>query len=211
MVEMQEANQAVLHATQNSLILFDESGRGTATYDGMALAQSIIEYVHDHVHAKTLFSTHYHELTALEDNLSELRNVHVGAVEKNGELVFLHQVENGPADKSYGIHVAKLAGMPEELLNRASDILSRLEEENQGKTISAVTEPRKQLKINEEAQEAEKPTTVNEDEQLSLFSEKSVDPKSEKVLTDLKTLNLMSLTPMDVMNLVNKWQQKLGK
>ena len=82
---------------------------------------------------------------------------------------------------------------------------------NQGKTISAVTEPRKQLKINEEAQEAEKPTTVNEDEQLSLFSEKSVDPKSEKVLTDLKTLNLMSLTPMDVMNLVNKWQQKLGK
>ncbi|KRM59218.1 hypothetical protein C5L31_000913 [Secundilactobacillus malefermentans] len=211
MVEMQEANQAVLHATQNSLILFDEIGRGTATYDGMALAQSIIEYVHDHVHAKTLFSTHYHELTALEDNLSELRNVHVGAVEKNGELVFLHQVENGPADKSYGIHVAKLAGMPEELLNRASDILSRLEEENQGKTISAVTEPRKQLKINEEAQEAEKPTTVNEDEQLSLFSEKSVDPKSEKVLTDLKTLNLMSLTPMDVMNLVNKWQQKLGK
>ncbi len=117
MVEMKEANEALSHATANSLILFDEIGRGTATYDGMALAQAIIEFVHDHVHAKTLFSTHYHELTVLEDSLKGLKNVHVGAVEKDGELVFLHQMQDGPADKSYGIHVAKLAGLPDSCYN----------------------------------------------------------------------------------------------
>ena len=124
MVEMMEANNALMHATDRSLILFDEIGRGTATYDGMALAQAIIEYIHEHLRAKTLFSTHYHELTALETTLSRLKNVHVGATEKNGELVFLHKVSAGPADKSYGIHVAKLAGMPEDLLKRADQILS---------------------------------------------------------------------------------------
>lgn len=127
MVEMKEANEALANASANSLILFDEIGRGTATYDGMALAQAIIEFVHNRVHAKTLFSTHYHELTVLEESLPELKNVHVGAVEKDGELVFLHQMQNGPADKSYGIHVAKLAGLPDSLLTRADQILTRLE------------------------------------------------------------------------------------
>ena len=115
MVEMKEANEALQHATAKSLILFDEIGRGTATYDGMALAQAIIEYLHDHVHAKTLFSTHYHELTALEEELPKLTNIHVGAVEKDGELVFLHKMQKGPADRSYGVHVAKLARMPSAL------------------------------------------------------------------------------------------------
>ncbi|MEA4829368.1 MAG: DNA mismatch repair protein MutS, partial [Enterococcus thailandicus] len=109
MVEMMEANQALRNATPNSLILFDELGRGTATYDGMALAQAIIEYIHQNVQAKTLFSTHYHELTVLDQELSQLKNVHVGAVEKDGEVVFLHKMMEGPADKSYGIHVAKIA------------------------------------------------------------------------------------------------------
>lgn len=208
MVEMQEANQAILHATPNSLILFDEIGRGTATYDGMALAQSIIEYVHNNVHAKTLFSTHYHELTALEDSLSDLRNVHVGAVEKDGELVFLHQVESGPADKSYGIHVAKLAGMPNDLLSRAAKILSELESENKTHNISTV-ESTPMAKVSEP--EVAEVDTINEDEQLSLFSESQLDPKVTAVVDSLKKLNLMSVTPMDVMNLVNKWQQKLSK
>src|SRR5699024_2077656 len=105
------------NATPQSLLLFDEIGRGTATYDGMALAQAIIEYVHDKVQAKTLFSTHYHELTALENNLPHLKNIHVGAVEKDGELVFLHKIQAGPADRSYGVHVAKLAGLPASLLS----------------------------------------------------------------------------------------------
>ncbi|KPC98684.1 DNA mismatch repair protein MutS [Geobacillus sp. BCO2] len=110
MVEMLEARHAIAHATQNSLILFDEIGRGTSTYDGMALAQAIIEYIHDHIGAKTLFSTHYHELTALERSLPRLSNVHARAIEENGKVVFLHQIADGPADKSYGIHVLSWLG-----------------------------------------------------------------------------------------------------
>ena len=130
MVEMMEANQALRHATNNSLILFDELGRGTATYDGMALAQAIIEYIHKVVKAKTLFSTHYHELTVLDEVLPQLRNIHVGAVEKDGEVVFLHKMMEGAADKSYGIHVAKIAGLPTDLLERAATILQHLEKQD---------------------------------------------------------------------------------
>ena len=107
----------------------DDLGRGTATYDGMALAQAIIEYIHREVQAKTLFSTHYHELTVLDETLKGLKNIHVGAVEKDGEVVFLHKMMEGPADKSYGIHVAKIAGLPSPLLERAATILSALEAE----------------------------------------------------------------------------------
>ncbi|ARP42292.1 DNA mismatch repair protein MutS [Geobacillus thermodenitrificans] len=128
MVEMLEARRAITHATQNSLILFDEIGRGTSTYDGMALAQAMIEYIHDHIGAKTLFSTHYHELTALESSLERLCNVHARAVEENGKVVFLHQIADGPADRSYGIHVAELAGLPISLIERARDILAKLEQ-----------------------------------------------------------------------------------
>lgn len=123
MVEMKEAQSAIINATKNSLILFDELGRGTATYDGMSLAQAILEYVTKNIGCKTLFSTHYHELTSLEQDIKEIKNVHVEIKEENGEVTFLHKVSDGPIDKSYGIHVAKLAHMPEELLNRASSIL----------------------------------------------------------------------------------------
>jgi DNA mismatch repair protein MutS len=122
MVEMLEVNHAVQNATANSLILFDEIGRGTATYDGMALAQSIIEYCHAKIKAKILFSTHYHELTYLEDELKGLHNVHVMAKEDKGNIVFLHKVADGPTDRSYGIHVAKLAALPAGLIHRAKEI-----------------------------------------------------------------------------------------
>lgn len=234
MVEMQEANRALSHATANSLILFDEIGRGTATYDGMALAQAIIEFVHDKVHAKTLFSTHYHELTALEDSLKALRNVHVGAVEQDGDLVFLHQMQPGPADKSYGIHVAKLAGMPTPLLKRAEVILTDLEDEAAAKPAVAVpsqtdataTQPAAATEpVGEPAPTAESapktatPTpeetaTADEaaDQQLSLFSdEPELNPAQAKVIDQLSRLNLMGMTPMDVMSQVYKWQQKLSK
>ncbi len=124
MVEMNEARNAILNATENSLILFDELGRGTATYDGMSLAQAILEYVNKNIKCKTLFSTHYHELTSLETEIPSIKNIHVSAHEENGTITFLHKVKNGAVDKSYGIHVAKLAGMPEELTNRANEILS---------------------------------------------------------------------------------------
>ena len=127
MVEMMEANQAIATASPDSLILFDELGRGTATYDGMALAQAIIEYIHEHTGAKTLFATHYHELTSLAETLSGLVNVHVATLEEKGQVTFLHKIEEGAADQSYGIHVAKIAGLPKTLLDRAQTILSSLE------------------------------------------------------------------------------------
>lgn len=127
MVEMNEARNAILNATENSLILFDELGRGTATYDGMSLAQAILEYVNQNIKCKTLFSTHYHELTSLEREIPSIKNVHVSAHEENGNITFLHKIKNGAVDKSYGIHVAKLAGMPEELTKRASEILAYYE------------------------------------------------------------------------------------
>lgn len=222
MVEMMEANNALVHATDRSLILFDEIGRGTATYDGMALAQAIIEYVHEHVRAKTLFSTHYHELTALEDSLPRLQNVHVGATEKDGELVFLHKVTAGPADKSYGIHVAKLAGMPADLLKRADVILKQLEQkEVQLPTKSTPTDNYQTTPISAKLSEpssASQPAKsaaplVEENGQLELFQSPVVQEGESKVdrqiIHQLKELNLMGMTPMDVMNQIYKWQQRL--
>ncbi len=133
MVEMTEVNNALKLATKNSLILFDEIGRGTATYDGMALAQAVIEYVHEKIGAITLFSTHYHELTVLDKTLKRLKNIHVSAKDDKNTLVFLHKVVDGPTDKSYGINVAKLAHLPNQVINRAQAILNHLEE-TKGKT-----------------------------------------------------------------------------
>jgi DNA mismatch repair protein MutS len=188
MVEMMEANQALRHATSQSLILFDELGRGTATYDGMALAQAIIEYIHENVHAKTLFSTHYHELTELEQRLTGLKNIHVGAIEKNGEVIFLHKIMEGPADKSYGIHVAKIAGMPTELLQRAASILEHLE--NTAPTAKEMDTPK-----------------VLENEQLSLFNE--VPLADLGVVDTLRKLNLLEMTPMDALNTLYELQKRL--
>ena len=127
MVEMSEANNALRHATNNSLIIFDEIGRGTSTYDGMALAQSIIEYIACKIQAFTLFSTHYHELTKLEGSLPGLKNISVGIHEENDRVTFLYKIIDEPANKSYGINVARLAHLPDELLNRAQSILNELE------------------------------------------------------------------------------------
>jgi DNA mismatch repair protein MutS len=209
MVEMMEANNALQNATKDSLILFDEIGRGTATYDGMALAQAIIEFVHNRVGAKTLFSTHYHELTALDAELDQLKNVHVGATEENGELVFLHKVTPGPADKSYGIHVAKLAGMPHPLLKRANQILTDLEgqAEVKPKPVSQEKEPVIPVKEKEPA-----PLLQEDNGQLELFATKpqgNQSSKADKIAHQVKNLDLMSMTPMDVMNQVFKWQQSL--
>lgn len=192
MVEMLEANAALSHATASSLILFDEIGRGTATYDGMALAQAIIEFLHDHVHAKTLFSTHYHELTSLSDSLAKLKNVHVGAVEEHGNLVFLHKMMPGPADKSYGIHVAKLAGLPADLLARADTILKQLEADAPNKTAPASA-------------------PQVEEQQLSLFEEPKPTPKNSPILTKLAKFDLMAATPMDAMNFIFDLQKHLKK
>lgn len=135
MVEMNEANNAIENATDNSLVLFDELGRGTATYDGIALAQAIIEHIHNHINCKMLFSTHYHELTDLENNLKHLKNVHVTAYEEDGKITFLHKIKDGSVDKSYGIHVARLANLPDSLIKRADQILKTYETKSKKKEI----------------------------------------------------------------------------
>lgn len=191
MVEMLEARNAIVNATKDSLILFDEIGRGTATYDGMALAQAIIEYIHENVKAKTLFSTHYHELTVLDQELASLANIHVSAVEENGKVVFLHKIKEGPADKSYGIHVAQLAELPADLIKRASQILAELEAEKE-----------------QTAPQVEK---TEEDMQLAMFQIEDI-PAPKKSDSDLRKeiaqLNLMQMTPMEAMNVLYKLQQK---
>ncbi|UTH14722.1 DNA mismatch repair protein MutS [Macrococcus equipercicus] len=135
MVEMLEARNALNNATKNSLIIFDEIGRGTSTYDGISLAQAMIEYVHDHIQAKTLFSTHYHELVQLDGTLSGLNNIHVAAKEYNGELIFLHKVMPGAVENSYGIHVAQLAELPEPVISRAREILTHFEQPSVKETL----------------------------------------------------------------------------
>ncbi|MEM5021730.1 DNA mismatch repair protein MutS [Bacillus subtilis] len=199
MVEMLEAKNAIVNATKNSLILFDEIGRGTSTYDGMALAQAIIEYVHDHIGAKTLFSTHYHELTVLEDKLPKLKNVHVRAEEYNGTVVFLHQIKEGAADKSYGIHVAQLAELPGDLIARAQDILKELEHSGNKPEVPV-----------------QKPQVKEEPAQLSFFGEAEkpaetpkLSKKEKQVIDAFKSLNILDMTPLEAMNEMYKLQKKL--
>ena len=175
MVEMKEANYAISNATENSLILFDELGRGTATYDGMSLAQAILEYIHDKIKAKTMFSTHYHELTVLEKDLKHLKNVHVSAIEENGSITFLHKVKVGAVDKSYGIHVASLAKLPESLIQRANDVLNVYEKKNIKKETFT---------------------------QTSLFelTESEATPKVNPIEEKIKDINPLEMTPMEALS-----------
>ncbi|WP_026689816.1 DNA mismatch repair protein MutS [Alteribacter aurantiacus] len=214
MVEMMETKHAVSKATHNSLILLDEIGRGTSTYDGMALAQAIMEYIHDEIGAKTLFSTHYHELTALESDLAKLKNVHVSAAEENGEVVFLHKVIDGSADRSYGIYVAQLAELPKPLIERAKVILDKLENNSKEEVKVPVT----QGVLEESYQEVER---EREPGQLALFddtvygqqkqSSPALSKKEKSVLKELQSMDLLHITPFEAIQSIHKLQQKLKK
>ena len=173
MVEMMEANYAISNATDKSLILFDELGRGTATFDGMALAQAIIEYIHHKIKAKTFFSTHYHELTDLEQTLTGVKNIHVSALEENGNIIFLHKIKEGSVDKSYGIHVAKLANMPDALIKRANEILEVYENK----------EFKRDIKIQE-----------------ALPLDALMNQEPSKLEQKIEELNPLEMTPMDALN-----------
>jgi DNA mismatch repair protein MutS len=218
MVEMLEAKNAITNATESSLILFDEIGRGTSTYDGMALAQAMIEYIHERIGAKTLFSTHYHELTVLDETLIRLKNVHVSAIEQNGKVVFLHKIKEGAADKSYGIHVAQLAELPREVITRASEILQALEQKalemDQKQASSEIVRTNDSKNIEVKTQD-EKPQVVSVDTQLSFFEElekpkkKDLDSKERKVLEQLKELNLLDMTPLQAMNTLYELHKKI--
>ena len=186
MIEMKEANYAISEATENSLILFDELGRGTATYDGMSLAQSILEYIHDKIGAKTMFSTHYHELTALEKDLKHLKNVHVSASEEDVRLTFLHKVKDGAVDKSYGINVASLAKLPHELIKRSEEILNIYENSNKKKEVFTQTSL---FELTEEE--------VTENEKVNEIEE------------EIKRINPLEMTPMDSLNFLYELKKKV--
>jgi DNA mismatch repair protein MutS len=206
MVEMLEAKNAISNATQNSLILFDEIGRGTSTYDGMALAQAIIEYIHTHIGAKTLFSTHYHELTVLEEELTKLKNIHVSAIEHQGKVVFLHKIKEGPADKSYGIHVAQLAGLPSDLIKRANDILTALEQSDTGEN-KPKTEPKKEVvKV---VQVEEKPAQLSFFDEPKEVKKQELSTKEKRVIEKMKELDILDLTPLQAINMLYELQKKL--
>ena len=171
MVEMMEANTALRYATKHSLILFDEIGRGTATYDGMALAQAMLEYIDEAIGAKTLFSTHYHELTELAEEHQSMRNVHVDVREEKNEIEFRYRVIEGKADKSYGINVAKLAHLPKVVLDRASQLLLNFENQDN-----------------------------NQNYQPSLFVMDQVQPEKSQLLQQLQELDIDSMTPRDALD-----------
>ena len=187
MVEMTET-AAILHtATARSLILLDEVGRGTSTYDGLAIAWAAIEYLHARVHAKTLFATHYFELTELAEQLSGVKNYHVSVKETGGSVVFLRRVEPGAADRSYGIEVAKLAGLPNEVVVRAREVLA--EHESSEHRLSGHLTP---------GAEPERPT------QLTIFT-----PLSQPVLEKLREVDLNRLTPLEALNLLAELKKEI--
>ncbi|MFC6291608.1 DNA mismatch repair protein MutS [Macrococcus epidermidis] len=203
MVEMLEAKNALVNATENSLIIFDEIGRGTSTYDGLSLAQSMIEYVHNHIGAKTLFSTHYHELVGLDDSLDGLNNIHVAAKEYNGELIFLHKIMPGAVENSYGIHVAKLANLPEEIINRAGHLLETFENYSI-KDLNFVKrndekEERYEI-IAQNIDDGNKNEIIKEQEHVlqpsfDLFGES----ENNEIITELKNLTIESMTPIEAL------------
>ncbi len=186
MVEMKEANHAILGATEHSLILFDELGRGTATYDGISLAQAIIEYIHDNIKAITFFSTHYHELTSLEEHKAHIKNVHVSAHEEGGTITFLHKVKDGSVDKSYGIHVAKLALLPPSLIKRADEILKTYENKKPKKEVVS---------------------------QISMNLEESVATpnKYDIIKKKLDDINPLELSPMEALNVLYELKSEMDK
>jgi len=187
MVETTESAAILNTATPRSLMLLDEFGRGTATYDGLALAWAVVEYIHAHVRAKTLFATHYHELTELADRLSGVKNYHVSVKESAGGIVFLRKVEPGAADRSYGIEVAKLAGLPNEVIGRAREVLVEHEESEHAVTAH--------LASDELAPAAA---------QLTIFT-----PLTQKIVDRIKQTDVNGLTPLEALNLLAELKKQI--
>ncbi|KAA2277827.1 MAG: DNA mismatch repair protein MutS [Staphylococcus haemolyticus] len=224
MVEMLEAQKALTYATEDSLIIFDEIGRGTSTYDGLALAQAMIEYVAQTSHAKTLFSTHYHELTTLDQELPSLKNVHVAADEYQGELIFLHKVKDGAVDDSYGIQVAKLANLPDEVINRAQVILDAFEQSqnaSDNEEYSNVTVLKDSASVegfeDDDAQNAnnnDKKSQTTKYENENEFEQASFDLFDSETMTSeieeqIKNLNISNMTPIEALLKLSELQNQL--
>ena len=177
MVEMQEVSHILRNATKNSLILLDEIGRGTSTYDGMSIARAVVEYIDEKIHGFTLFATHYHELSDMADHSSHIKNYTVTVKERGKDITFLRRIVPGCADRSYGIHVARLAGLPESLLKRADDILQSLEEKDGVKPAAA-------------------PVRQGQDSPMGM------DLFTSPIIDELANMDVMSKTPIEAMEIL---------
>jgi DNA mismatch repair protein MutS len=186
MVEMTEAAAILNTATSNSFIVLDEIGRGTATYDGLALAWAVVEYIHDHVRAKTLFATHYHELTELAEQLSAVRNLHVSVKEANDRILFIRKVEPGAADRSYGIEVARLAGLPLQVIERARSVLLHHEV--------------REHSVREELTPGDAFAPL----QIRLF-----EPVNQGLADRIRALDINELRPVEALQILHELQQEL--
>ena len=191
MVEMTETARILNTATNRSLVILDEIGRGTSTYDGVSLAWAIVEHIHDQIGCRTLFATHYHELTDLQNTLGGVRNLNVSVKEWDDNVVFLHKIVEGSADKSYGIHVARLAGVPREVNERAKQILNQLESEHLDANGTAKIAKRKKKR-------------QGGDIQLTLFS-----PMEHPLMDEIRAADVNALTPIDALQLIQQWKEKL--
>jgi DNA mismatch repair protein MutS len=197
LVEMAETAAILRHATHRSLLVLDEIGRGTSTFDGLAIAQAVIEDVHDRIGARTLFATHFHELPALAERLHRIQNLNAAAVEENGRVVFLRRIVPGSADRSYGIHVARLAGLPEHVTARAAALLTRLENEarrSQHQEALPVPHITERHATFTPAQE-ECPTCATE--------------RAAHTMASLRSVNLAATTPIEALNLLFSLQETL--
>jgi DNA mismatch repair protein MutS len=193
MVEMTETARILHSASARSLVILDEIGRGTSTYDGLSLAWAVVEHLHDRVGCRTLFATHYHELTSLTESLPGVRNLNVAVREWKDQVVFLHKILPGAADKSYGIHVARLAGVPQGVVERAKQILAQLENEH--------LDPQGKSKL---TQRGKKKRTG--DLQLTLFA-----PADHPMVDELRQLDVNQLTPLAALQWLEGWRAKVGK
>ena len=231
MVEMIEAKNALVESTANSLLIFDEIGRGTSTYDGIALAQSILEYINNTIKCKTLFSTHYHELTKLENITKGIKNIHVSAKEDHGKLIFLYKINEGPIEKSYGIHVAQLAHLPNDVINGANKILKELENGNKGSedlvnierynnvlTDTKELEERIRREVQVELEEKLKKQKKKEvkEEKAKHYAKQQLDfdgnnEKFDYIKEQIGSINFLETTPMQAFNLLYEIQQKLNE
>ena len=202
MVEMTETALMLKQATPNSLLILDEVGRGTATFDGLCLAQSILEHILNNVKSQVFFATHYHELTSMDQVFSQVKNVHMKIHDHGGNIEFLHILNFGPAGQSYGVQVAELAGLPKSITERAKSLLVNLE--NKKVVLDApVNQPAGAVSA-----KAEK--SVKATNQLSLFDKPAIDPKAEALMNELKQLSISNTSPLQALNQIAKWQEQLN-
>lgn len=206
MVEMTEVANILRNATKNSLLILDEIGRGTSTFDGLSIAWAVVEHIanHEWLGAKTLFATHYHELTELEGKIASVNNYYIAVSEQGDDIVFLRKIKKGGADKSYGIQVAKLAGVPENVLKRAKEIVEQLSDND-------IMEKAKQIDVSIEKKSPvkNKKKKKTEDNQLSMFDGFAKMPSTEDILLELREMDLNAITPMDALNKLYQIQQKV--